>query len=120
MHDISLSFKGVGIHRRSTGTNLILQYCIDHNLKIPAWLEPQMTAWPRFIQLPEDGLLHDLYDSEVKIKKTENFVNIFSSQILFIINELKGNWTYIVSGKYDQHYAFELEEDAMIFKLRWL
>ena len=127
MQDLSLPFKGIGPNNRSSGTNHMLRYVIDYDLEIPTWLEPKMTDWPRFIKLPEDGLLHGLYNSAVRIynpletfKQSKDFGTIFSRQILFIIDELEGDWTYMVGGKYDQNYAFVLEDDAMAFKLRWL
>lgn len=127
MYDISLPFKGIGYNDRSSGTNFMLQYFIDCNLEIPTWLEPNMSDWPRFIKSSGDGLLHGLYNSAVRVhsplerfKLSEDYGTIFSRQILFIMNELEGGWAYMVGGKYDQNFAFELELEAMAFKLRWL
>ena len=119
----TITFKGIEVGRCSTGTTLILEYCKRKNLDIPHWLYPHTKDWPR-IAFACDSFYNSnihVYDFSFDFKiQSEKF----SERVFYVVDELKGKWCWRYvnignDGRDLYFFVFELEEEAMAFKIRW-
>lgn len=113
-------FKGKHRTSCSTGTNYILDYCMEHDMDCPSWLHPQMYDWDRVIMDDIYDRLEDIsYNTGVVIHDMNDYKKSFAEQVLYIMDELEGKWGIIVYGEHKGCFTFDLEHDAVAFKLRW-
>lgn len=98
----------------SGGTCEILDFCKMNDLDIPDWLTVQTDDWPRFM-----GTLHLTEESEKRWAKNPVYCPMGHRGAIFIyiVEELQGKWWWVCSPSYSMHVNFELEEDALAFKL---
>lgn len=104
-------FDGVIKDHRSYGTNLILEYCDEHNIDYPSWLRAKMRSWVRY---------KIYYPTECWYECTVDPTNKFAEYAIWIMDELEGGWSVVEYGRLSAHFVFELEEDALAFTLRWI
>ena len=114
---------GSSIDSLSGGTLLVIKYCEENERTVPDWLTPKMDNWPRFggsLYFSMDKGYEQTFVSTFRWYDDGKRLGDFGEAVMFIVDELKGKWWWTVGGKYSGQIVFELEEDAMIFKLRWL
>lgn len=120
MNEVEKLFEGKHLSSCSTGTIYILDYCMEHDIDCPNWLHCQMYDWDRVIMDDlEDKLEGRSYNSGISNFDMNDHKKSFAEQVMFIMNELEGNWGILVYGDHKGDFVFELEYDAVAFKLRW-
>jgi hypothetical protein len=94
------------------GVEWIVSYCENSSIECPDWAMDNPNNWPR---------RNDLGEFEYNFLRGASG-DEYARKVLFIVRELKGQWFIkfnTESFPRDYYFFFELEEDAVAFKLRW-
>jgi hypothetical protein len=97
----------------STETELVTVYCRNNNIEKPKWLRPSLIDWPRYITRTPD-----IFSECIFIDHAFDLDVDISERLIFVVENLLGKWT-MIGGISLVFILFELEEDAVAFKLRW-
>ena len=92
-------------------TNWIIKYCNSVPVKQPSWLTSHLIDYPRYrseipkIEVSYRGNDRGWYSDDCPL------------QIMFVVDNLIGKWSLLIDKTGMEYFMFELEQDAVAFKL---
>ena len=88
------------------GIGYIALYCNNNNINYPDWFHAKFIDIPRY----NPNMMN--YDSGLSSTVIVDYDD-FAKKVFYVMDYLKGGWAI------NSTFHFELEEDAVAFKLRW-